>query len=58
MMTKDLDDYVQQVCVEAKLASKRISTADHNAKDHALLAIALLKSENRKTKFLPLTKRT
>ena len=40
MMTKDLDDYVRQVCVEAKLASKSISTADHKAKDHALLAIA------------------
>jgi glutamate-5-semialdehyde dehydrogenase len=47
-MTKDLDDYVKQVCVEAKLASKRISTADHKAKDHALLAIAakIRKSKN------------
>ena len=47
-MTKDLDDYVRQVCVEAKLASKRISTADHKAKDHALLAIAakIRKSKN------------
>ena len=33
MMTKELDDYVMEVCVEAKLASKSISTADHNAKD-------------------------
>ena len=47
-MTKDLDDYVRQVCVEAKLASKGISTADHKAKDHALLAIAakIRKSKN------------
>lgn len=40
MMTKELNDYVRGVCVEAKLASKSISTAEHNAKDHALLAIA------------------
>lgn len=40
MMTKKLDDYVEKVCVEAKLASKSISTADYNAKDFALLAIA------------------
>ena len=39
-MTKKLDDYVEKVCVEAKLASKSISTADYNAKDLALLAIA------------------
>ncbi len=39
-MTKKLDDYVEKVCVEAKLASKSISTADYNAKNLALLAIA------------------
>ena len=39
-MTKKLDDYVEKVCVEAKLASKSISTADYNAKDLALLVIA------------------
>ena len=40
MITKKIDDYVEKVCTEAKLASKSISTADHNAKNLALLAIA------------------
>ena len=39
-MTKKLDGYVEKLCVEAKLASKSISTADYNAKNLALLAIA------------------
>ena len=40
MMTKKLDGYVEKLCVEAKLASRSISTADYNAKNLALLAIA------------------
>ena len=36
MMTNKLDGYVMEVCVEAKLASKSISTADYKAKDLAL----------------------
>ena len=40
MMTKKLDGYVEKLCVEAKLASKSISTADYKAKNLALLAIA------------------
>ena len=39
-MTKKLDGYVEKLCVEAKLASKSVSTADYNAKNLALLAIA------------------
>ena len=49
-MTKKLDDYVEKVCVEAKLASKSISTADYNAKDLALLAIADKIRKSKKVK--------